>query len=56
MDIYCPNCQHGTGKTYRLETVPGHLYLVVLSLTCSSCGHQWNKQEYDPPVRDTRKY
>jgi len=41
LDCHCPKCATGTGLPRTVETVPDRCDIVVVTLVCASCGHQW---------------
>jgi hypothetical protein len=56
LDTRCPKCLVGVGVPTTVETVPGHMYKVVVTVTCNSCGHQWRIERLDIlPPRDDKK-
>jgi hypothetical protein len=51
-----PDCRQHTGLPRRIETVPGHLHTVLVTMVCPSCGHQWRVEHRDALLRPAGNY
>jgi hypothetical protein len=51
VDDPCPDCRQHTGLPRRIETLPGQLKSVLVTMVCASCGHQWRVEHLDALLR-----
>jgi hypothetical protein len=45
----CPACGTGLGVAHKVATMPGRP-VVIVSLACQSCGHEWEIEHESPPL------